>query len=85
MTAMVFMVITMAFTLCFPTFASAMTGYTSIVKAYVPDHQHGNWIRFDRFVQVLYVIHDGDRIGQTKDYFVIDNATWNGQVRIQGR
>jgi hypothetical protein len=51
-----------------------MTGYTSIVKAYVPDHQDGNWIRFDRFTQVLYTIHDGDRVGQTKNYLVTDET-----------
>jgi len=82
--AMVFMVITMVFTLCFPTFASAMTGYTSIVKAYVPDHQDGNWIRFDRFTQVLYVIHDGDRIGHTKEYFVTEGEYHAAAVSIQG-
>ena len=45
--AMFFMIFTMVFTLCFPTFASAMTGYTSIVQAYVLDRQNANWIRFD--------------------------------------
>lgn len=80
--AMVFMVASMVFTLCFPTFGGAMTGYTSMVKAHVPDHQDGNWIRFDRFTQVLYTIHDGDRIGQSKDYFVTDE-TYNAVCILQ--
>ena len=72
--AMFFMLITMVFTLCFPTFASAMTSYTSIVKAYVPDIRDGNLISFDKFDRVLYIIHDGDRVGQTKPYLVVDTG-----------
>ncbi|KAF1975556.1 hypothetical protein BU23DRAFT_441890, partial [Bimuria novae-zelandiae CBS 107.79] len=68
--AMFFMVATMAFALAFPTLTSAMKGYTSIAKAYVPDHENGNRIRFDSFALVLYTIHDGERIGQTNDHLV---------------
>ncbi|KAJ4357447.1 uncharacterized protein N0V89_002022 [Didymosphaeria variabile] len=51
-----------------------MTGYTSIVKAYVPDHQSGNRINFDSFLPVLYVIHDGERIKKANNYFVTDRS-----------
>lgn len=71
----------MAFTLCFPTFASAMTGYTSIVEAYIPDRQN-NWIGFGKFVQVLYIVHDGDRIGQTNPFYVTDNDIKDSTVSI---
>ena len=78
---MVFMVTTMVFTLAFPTFASAMTGYTSIVEAYILDRQN-NWIGFVKFVQVLYTVHDGNRIGQTNPFYVTDKATQSSDVRI---
>jgi hypothetical protein len=79
--SMVFMVTTMVFTLAFPTFASAMTGYTSIVEAYILDRQN-NWIGFVKFVQVLYTVHDGNRIGQTNPFYVTDKATQSSDVRI---
>lgn len=59
---MIFMIATMIFILAFPTMAGAMTGYTSVVKAYVPDITDANMIRFDGFDAVIYVIHDGRRI-----------------------
>jgi hypothetical protein len=61
-TAMAFMVATMIFILAFPTLAGAMTGYTSVVKAYIPDISDANMIRFDSFDAIIYVIHDGKRI-----------------------
>jgi hypothetical protein len=70
--ATIFMLVTMIFTLAFPTLASAMTGYTGVLKAYVPDYANANYIRFDRFEPVLYVINDGKRVGETSDYFVTD-------------
>ena len=59
---MAFMVATMIFILAFPTLAGAMTGYTSVVKAYIPDISDANMIRFDSFDAIIYVIHDGKRI-----------------------
>lgn len=56
------MVATMIFILAFPTLAGAMTGYTSVVKAYIPDITDANMIRFDSFDAIIYVIHDGKRI-----------------------
>jgi hypothetical protein len=70
--ATIFMLATMTFTLAFPTLASAMTGYNGRLKAYVPDHVDANYIRFDKFESVLYVIRDGDRVGLPQDFLVTD-------------
>ena len=61
-TTMVFMIATMIYILAFPTLAGAMTGYTSVVAAYIPDVNDANMIRFDSFDAVIYVVHDGKRI-----------------------
>jgi hypothetical protein len=68
--AMVFMISSMIYTLMFPTLASAATGYTTSVKAYVPDNHDSNYIRFDQFELLLYVVHDGGRIEQPADFLV---------------
>lgn len=65
--AMVFMVTTMAFTIAFPTFAGAMTGYSANVQAYIEDRS-GNYVPFSNFRILYYTIHDGDRISRTKDF-----------------
>ncbi|KAF1349222.1 hypothetical protein EJ07DRAFT_55095, partial [Lizonia empirigonia] len=65
--AMYFMVFTILFTLVFPSLGSAMTGYSGNVMPYVPDPD-GNFIPFNNFSIVLYTVHDGDRIGQMKEY-----------------
>lgn len=65
--AMAFMSINMAFILAFPTMASAMTGYQQNAKAYVPDLT-GNYVPFSSAVQVLFIIHDGQRVGLSRDY-----------------
>lgn len=66
---MVFMIITMAFILSFPTFGSAMTGYSGNVQAFVTTAD-SQLVPFEDFKFVLYTIHDGDRIGKTVDYAV---------------
>lgn len=81
-TAMVFMIATMIFILVFPSFASAMTGYSGRLKSYIPDASN-NYISFDGFRSVLYVIHDGWRIGKTGDYVVTYNpiyGKWNNLI-----
>jgi hypothetical protein len=72
--AMVFMIATMAFILAFPTFASAMTGYSSNVSPFVPNAENNGTIPFAMFQPLYYVIHDGDRIGKSKDYKVMDDG-----------
>lgn len=69
-TAMTFMITTMAFILAFPTFASAMTGYSSNVQAFVPDQDSSNLVPFTNFSKALYMIHDGHRINKSDDYIV---------------
>ncbi|OTA99681.1 hypothetical protein M426DRAFT_67361 [Hypoxylon sp. CI-4A] len=74
--SMVFMVLCMLFLIGWPTFASAMTGYTTIGKAFVPDF-NSNYIPFSNFQPIVYVIHDGSRIDLTDDYPVpMDDNSW---------
>lgn len=65
--AMVFMIATLVFILVFPTFGSAMTGYSANVQSYVRDSQQ-NYIRFDTFRYMFYTVHDGGRVGLKKDH-----------------
>lgn len=67
--AMAFIVSTMTFTLIFPSFGSAMTGYSSNVKSFVPD-EDSKLVAFENFQVILFIIHDGDRIHKTKDQIV---------------
>lgn len=73
-TAMAFMILTMVFILAFPTLASAMSGYDSNVGSYLPDYDN-NFVPFNNFSRVLYVIHDGWRINQTNEFWVVSNST----------
>lgn len=75
------MVTTLIFILFFPTFASAMTGYSSIVSDFVADVD-GNYVPLDKFRQAAYVIHDGWRINKTGNYYIFDydnNNEWDSQ------
>ncbi|KAF2728109.1 hypothetical protein EJ04DRAFT_504600 [Polyplosphaeria fusca] len=72
--AMVFMLVTTGYILAFPTIASAMTGYNGNVAAFVPDSS-GNFVKFESFQPVLYIIHDGDRINKTNDSAVTPSAS----------
>lgn len=67
---MAFIILTMTFVLIFPTLGSAMTGYSGNVEAYIPD-SNGNNILFSSFRPLYYILHDGDRVGLTKDYEVL--------------
>lgn len=79
--AMTFIVSTMIFLFTFPTLVSAMTGYQSNVKAFVPDTD-GNFMAFSGFVHHLYTIHDGDRINQTKEFVVGFSQSFGGKLVI---
>lgn len=65
--AMVFIIATLIFILVFPTFGSAMTGYSANVQSYVQDASR-NYIPFSSFSYAFYVIHDGSRVGLYDDY-----------------
>lgn len=59
--AMSFMVFTMAFTLSFPTLASALAGYSGNVEPFV-NITDSNYVPFSSFGIAQFVIHDGWRI-----------------------
>ena len=69
--AMCFMIFTMAFTLAFPTFASAMTGYSGNVEAFV-NATDSNYVPFKSFQYAYFVIHDGWRIEKEWEYIVTE-------------
>jgi len=70
--AMSFVVFTMAFTLIFPTFASALAGYSANVDVFVITTE-GNYVPFSSFEFAQFIISDGRRIGLGDDY-VVTNA-----------
>ncbi|KAK5655840.1 hypothetical protein OQA88_5379 [Cercophora sp. LCS_1] len=67
--AMGFIVTTIAFLISFPTFASAMSGYTPASRAYIRRND-SSFVSFRELRETSYVIHDGSRIGLTDDYAV---------------
>jgi hypothetical protein len=66
---MVFMITTLAFIFVFPTFGSAMTGYSANVEPYVQDRTQ-NFLPFRTFEYVFFVIHDGSKVGLEDEYAV---------------
>jgi hypothetical protein len=75
------MTISAAFVIAFPTMVSAMTGYSSTVEAVVT--VNGTFIPFSDFQMVRYVIHDGDRVpGLSKDYLVTSSRDAAGKLSI---
>ncbi|CAI6255826.1 unnamed protein product [Periconia digitata] len=65
-----FMVLSIIFTLLFPTLASAMTGYTTGVTPSIRNRQNAT-IPFTQFGLWIYTIHDGERINKTNDFKVL--------------
>ncbi|KAI1770104.1 hypothetical protein F4818DRAFT_433974 [Hypoxylon cercidicola] len=88
--AMIFMIATMIFVLVFPTFVSAMTGYTPVTKAFI-QNDIDRLIPFSDFKVLAYVIHDGFRINMTTDAYVMrplepsyaDPVVWHGDERLE--
>ena len=64
----------MIFIILFPTLASAMSGYDANVAAYMPDTNR-NFLPFKGFKRIVYVIHDGNRIGENEPYWITDVDT----------
>ncbi|KAI1137828.1 hypothetical protein F5Y05DRAFT_63377 [Hypoxylon sp. FL0543] len=62
--SMGFMILSMLFLIGWPTMASAMTGYTTLNKAFVPD-TNVNYIPFSDFQPIAYIVHDGWRVNLT--------------------
>jgi len=61
--AMIFMIYTMIFTFIYPTLASAMTGYSANVEAFI-NSTAGEYVPFGSFGFAYFVIHDGWRIDE---------------------
>lgn len=76
--SIILMVLCGFFVLAFPTWLSAMTGYTAELAAFVST-EGGNLSPFNAstFLPLIYTIHDADRLGEgyTKDLHV--TATWD--------
>lgn len=81
-TVAVFTVFSLFLTMAFPTLASAMTGYVAQTAAYVKDSpgDDGNYILFNEFSFVAYVIHDAWRINKTGDLLVPYNPTYQDRI-----
>ena len=74
--AMFWTILATLFVLLVPTWLSAMTGYTSDISGFVQDNNN-NLVPAEDFLPAIYIIHDGDRLGEpyTKDYVVA--IPWN--------
>ncbi|KAK8074149.1 hypothetical protein PG994_005048 [Apiospora phragmitis] len=77
---MVFMVLSTIYVLVFPTLAGSMTGYISVMKAFVKDRS-GSIIPFENFNYVAYIIHDGQRVNLTADYIIPYADTANAKSK----
>ena len=71
---MIWIILSATFIALFPTWVSAMSGYNGNRGPFVLD-QTGNFALFSEFQYIDYVIHDGDRIGLTKDYIISGNTS----------
>ena len=80
--AMVWMILSASFVAAFPTWVSAMSGYSGNSGAFIKD-VNGNFVSFSEFEYIEYVVHDGDRIGLNKDYYVTGN--FSTEVGIRGK
>jgi len=80
--AMTFMITTLVFILVFPTFGSAMTGYSANVESYVQDAAR-NYVRFSAFEYAFYVVHDGARVGLYDDYPVSIRPHGTGELELK--
>lgn len=64
---MIIAVLTMVFVTSWPTIASAMTGYDSNNTGFI-NLTDSTQVPFSSFKPLLYVIHDGSRVGLSDDY-----------------
>jgi hypothetical protein len=75
--AMAWIIISASFVVAFPTWVSAMTGYSGNRGAFVMDVD-GNLVSFSEYRYVEYVVYDGHRVGLIDNYYVTGNfsASW---------
>jgi hypothetical protein len=78
----VWMVVSGAFAIAFPTFVSAMTGYSSNIQAFVTIGS--NLVPYSDFRPVRYIIHDGERVGLSADYIVTGVPGSSGMFEQRG-
>ncbi|CAI6339998.1 unnamed protein product [Periconia digitata] len=81
--AMIFIIYSAILTLLFSTLASAMTGYTVNNISQMRDYQ-SNSVNFTQFKILLYTIHDGDRVGLTRDFLVTSNPMQDYEPVVVG-
>jgi hypothetical protein len=67
--AVVLMACSSAYLISFPIVVAAMTGYSTNIAAFAPDHNNA-LIPFADFVPVVYVINDGSRLNLSDGYLV---------------
>jgi hypothetical protein len=77
--AMAYMILTIVFVLAFPTFASAMTGYSANVHPFVRASGGSEYLPFASFQPLYFILHDGDRIGRGREYMVTDPENNNSE------
>ena len=79
---LVWFLIAASYVLIFPSFVSAMSGYSANVEAYI-EIESKSLIPWDEFEFVRYTIHDGQRLGANfhKEYAVVlpgaKDSSWN--------
>lgn len=79
--ATTFIGMSMMFVIAFPTLASAMTGYTPAIQAFVR-RDDSSFVLFSELELTAYVIRDGTRLNLTKDYAV---SFTNSDKNFEGR
>jgi hypothetical protein len=68
---MIFMLISITFVTSWPTIAGSMTGYVPVTQPFIAD-KNENLFRFSELKLLYYVIHDGQRVGLTPNYFLYE-------------
>ncbi|KAI0814071.1 hypothetical protein GGR55DRAFT_633933 [Xylaria sp. FL0064] len=67
--AATWIILSMLFVLAWPTLIAALSGYSPNTGAYVKDVD-GNFVPYNEFRLLSYIIHDGKRINLTDDYTI---------------
>lgn len=67
----IFVIVTTIFALAYPTFVNSMSGYVTDNSPYI-EVETGTMVPLFNFTKLAYVIHDGDRVGLSKEYNVLD-------------
>lgn len=69
---MIWIILSSAFIAAFPSWVSAMSGYSGNSGAFIRD-QNGNYEMFSSLNIIDYVVHDGQRVGLGPEYFMLGN------------